>query len=785
MPEETGGAKAARRWALVREIFDRAISLPPSDRAEFLNAAAADPSLRSEVDALLKNATGDVFFDKPIGEALLTGPDRFESGHRIAHYEIESKIGEGGMGAVYRATDLNLERTVALKVMSRAKITSEDTKRFAREARSASALNHPNIVTIYEYGSDSGIDYIAMECVDGEPLNKLLANARHNRTPIPTETLLRYARQVASGLETAHAAGIVHRDLKPGNIIITKGGAAKILDFGLAKREVQIASDVSTVTALTIAGAVLGTPAYMSPEQAMGDTGDQRADVFSFGVLLYEMLAGARPFAGADTPSTLRQILYKEPEPVIKHNPAAPAPIVALIADCLKKDREERLSSMTEVIARLDAAAPAPGRRFDFRYAAIAVIVAGAGVYWSGALRPGGEQSKTPREWFETGQKLADRLDRAQDLAGAIEAFEKAIEGDPKFAPAYAALGELYAEQIQVSADRTRAGQAFDVARKAVDLEPYLASAHSALGAALVNSGKVDDGIAELIRARTLDPRNAMALSNLGLALQRKGDFEAAEARLKESVALRPVSLIRHRLALFYQRRGRYAEAAAELREIVRIVPDHASAYVNLGAVLHLMGKDEEAAAAFQRSLEIAPTARGYTNLGTLLFYMGRYSESTGAFEKAVELDATRYVIWGNLADAYRWTPGLRTKSLEKYAEAIRIARKRLEASPKDGAVRSSLAAYLAKSGDKPGALREAAALDAEALKNPSVLFKLVLVHEITGDRAKATQLMGKALAAGHPVSEFENEPEFLQMRKSPQYREILGKHLAKTKETQ
>lgn len=785
MSEETGGARAARRWALVRELFDRAMSLAPGERAEFLAAAAADPSLRSEVDALLKNATGEAFFDRPAGEGLIVNASRFEPGQRISHYEIESKIGEGGMGAVYRAIDLNLGRAVALKVMSRSNITSEDKKRFAREARSASALNHPNIVTIYEYGSDAGVDFIAMECVDGVPLNRLLAEARHDRTPMPIETILGYAKQVAAGLETAHAAGIVHRDLKPGNVIVTKGGVAKILDFGLAKIEAPIANDVSTVTALTIAGQVMGTPAYMAPEQAMGDTGDQRADIFSFGVMLYEMLAGTRPFAGADTPSTLRQILYKEPEPLIKHNPAVPAAIVALVADCLKKDREERLATMTDVIARLDSAAPKQGRRSHLPYLALAAVITGAGLYWSGTLRPGGEQSKSPREWFEIGQRYAERLDRQNAATGAIEAFQKAIEGDPKFAPAYAALGEIYSEQIRMTADRTRAGQALDAARKAVELDSYLAAGHSALGAALTNTGKVEEAIGELERARTLDARSARAASNLGLALERKGDIDAAEARLRESVALQPTSEIRHRLALFLQRRGRYADAAAELRELVRGTPDHAGAYVNLGGVLHLMGKDEEAAGAFQRSLEIAPSARGYTNLGTLLFYMGRYSESTGAFEKAVEMDATRYANWGNLADAYRLTPGSRAKSLEKYAEAIRIARKQLDASPKNGAIRSSLAAYLAKSDDKAGALREAAALDADALKNPSVLFKLVLVHEICGDRVKAVSYLEKALAAGHPVAEFDNEPEFVELRKSPKYRQILGKYIAKKKETQ
>jgi hypothetical protein len=261
------------------------------------------------------------------------------------------------MGAVYKAIDTRLERAVALKVISEAQAGWVLERRFAREAKAASALNHPNIVTIYEFNAQDGVDYIAMEYVQGTTLNTLCAGDRP-----PIATLLEYARQAAGALAKAHEAGIVHRDLKPANIMVTGDGLVKVLDFGLAKREHPAADDpdATQTQGLTQAGRSVGTPAYMSPEQVMGEVEDWRSDIFSFGVILYELACGCRPFGGKTVHATMTLIAHEEPAAPAEVNPSVPAALAVLIERCLEKNPAERPQSMEEVAAALAAIVQAP-----------------------------------------------------------------------------------------------------------------------------------------------------------------------------------------------------------------------------------------------------------------------------------------------------------------------------------------------------------------------------------------------------------------------------------------
>ena len=229
----------------------------------------------------------------------------------VSHYRVEDEIGRGGMGVVYRAVDTGLGRRAAIKLLPPdATGDSERHRRFIQEARAASALNHPNIVTIYEVGEHEGTTFIAMELVDGLPLDTLLAKG-----PLPLATALDYATQTAAALEAAHAAGIVHRDIKPANIMITGDGRVKVLDFGLAKLIERPAAEATMSAFDTMPGIVVGTAAYMSPEQAQGRPVDARSDVFSFGVVLYEMLTGQRPFAGGSSAALISAILRDRAAP--------------------------------------------------------------------------------------------------------------------------------------------------------------------------------------------------------------------------------------------------------------------------------------------------------------------------------------------------------------------------------------------------------------------------------------------------------------------------------------
>ena len=273
------------------------------------------------------------------------------TGSKLGPYEILAPLGAGGMGEVYRARDSRLRRDVAVKVLSAALASDEDRrKRFEQEARSASALNHSNIVTIYDIGSSDTTVYIAMELVEGKTLREVLHDG-----PLPVKRLLEVAHQIADGLARAHAAGIVHRDLKPENVMVTREGNVKILDFGLAKlyRDTAQSGESATAVQETQPGTVLGTVGYMSPEQASGKPLDFRSDQFSLGSILYEMATGKRAFQRGTTAETLTAIIREEAEPVARLAAGAPAPFRWAVERCLAKDPEDRYASTRDLASDL------------------------------------------------------------------------------------------------------------------------------------------------------------------------------------------------------------------------------------------------------------------------------------------------------------------------------------------------------------------------------------------------------------------------------------------------
>jgi eukaryotic-like serine/threonine-protein kinase len=273
---------------------------------------------------------------------------------KLGPFEIVAPLGTGGMGEVYRARDTRLDRTVAIKLLPEAfSANSERLHRFEQEARSASALNHPNIVTIYELGQDGSSHYIAMELVEGKTLRELLVSGL-----LPMRKTIEIAAQIAEGLTKAHEAGITHRDLKPANLMVSHDGLVKILDFGLAKLaspSEEQSDTCTTATSLTASGLVLGTVAYMSPEQVGGQQLNFRSDQFSFGLVLYEMVTGKRPFQRSTAPETLVAILREQAEPIGVQNRDAPAPLCWAIERCLAKEPDKRYLSTRDLARELAA----------------------------------------------------------------------------------------------------------------------------------------------------------------------------------------------------------------------------------------------------------------------------------------------------------------------------------------------------------------------------------------------------------------------------------------------
>jgi serine/threonine protein kinase/tetratricopeptide (TPR) repeat protein len=273
-------------------------------------------------------------------------------GKTLSHFKVLDVLGTGGMGVVYKARDTKLLRQVAIKVLSSERTTENQKKRFLQEARAASALNHRGIVAIYDFGSDHGLDFIAMESVDGESLAKKIPPEG-----LPFSEAKTYAQEIADAMAAAHSAGIVHRDLKPQNLMITKEGRIKILDFGIAKLNPVAEFDMQAQTiskSLTGIGGVIGTLAYMSPEQALGDPVDERSDIFSFGVVLYEMLTGARPFEGGDESSLLHKLHFDDPAPVSSIREDVPVSVEYIVRKALAKRPQDRQQSMAEVCRELE-----------------------------------------------------------------------------------------------------------------------------------------------------------------------------------------------------------------------------------------------------------------------------------------------------------------------------------------------------------------------------------------------------------------------------------------------
>jgi serine/threonine protein kinase len=343
-------------WQQVNELFHAALEREPAHRSLFLDeACSGDTALRSEIEALIQSHEKQgQFIDAPAYELaadlIVKQPTGIASGQALGAYRILSTLGRGGMGEVYLAEDVRLGRKVALKFLPASYNTDTDRlRRFEREARAASALNHPHILTIYEVGSFDGRQFIATEFVEGETLRQ-----RQLHSPLKVNEILELALQVTSALSAAHQAGIVHRDIKPENIMLRNDGYAKVVDFGLAKltETANVSADTSILQVDTGTGVVMGTTAYMSPEQARGLPLDARTDIWSLGVVLYELLSGVSPFKG-DTPSDLIvSILERDPSPLIT-TPLLPSELDWIVRRALRKDREERYQTARELLGDL------------------------------------------------------------------------------------------------------------------------------------------------------------------------------------------------------------------------------------------------------------------------------------------------------------------------------------------------------------------------------------------------------------------------------------------------
>ena len=355
------------RWAEIEDLFHRTAESEPQHRKAILDDACAnDSELRKQVEALLSS---DQTARSKMQAAVRS---QFEAvafplaGKTVSHYRILNGLGGGGMGLVYSAEDIRLGRRVAIKFLPEE--SAKDpvaSQRFEREARAASALEHPNICPIYEFGEHEGQPFLVMQLLEGQTLREIISSAKAGKAPFETLALIDVAVQIADGLNAAHTHGIIHRDIKPANIFITNRGEAKILDFGLAKLAEMDAEPIErkdwTIGPpdslfLSRTGLAMGTAAYMSPEQIRGDKLDARTDLFSFGLVLYEMGTGKRAITGETGPELKNAVLNQIPVPPRALNQDIPQKLEKIIQKSTEKEREARYQSASEIRAELQGA---------------------------------------------------------------------------------------------------------------------------------------------------------------------------------------------------------------------------------------------------------------------------------------------------------------------------------------------------------------------------------------------------------------------------------------------
>lgn len=866
------------------------------------------------------------------------------------HYEILDKLGEGGMGVVYKAKDTKLDRHVALKLMSTTFQTGNSgKKRFIQEAKTASALDHPNVCTIYEIGeSQDGTLYISMAYYDGETLEERL-----EKGPIKYEKALDLAIQMAKGLSCAHTYDIIHRDIKPSNIMITNQGMVKIVDFGLAK--------LSGQTKLTQTGSTLGTAGYMSPEQLNSNKVDHRSDIFSLGIVLYEMFTGIHPFRAEYYHAQLYSIMSEDPEPITKIDPDLPVELEWIISKALEKKPENRFQGMNELQNFLEALkddtlnldqknslsipshsdipeenksqktkrttinalivtaivlfvtltllwiyptiqnAGAPffsnntipiskeiavlpfrnigddpanrafadglletiasklsqleqfqdeylvvptseTRSMNIQSASQARASFGVNLVVTGSvqqldqgvrvtinlidaitlrqidsmviddsfiekstlqdnavfnlasmlnieiqpeaktiLRAGQTAEPGAYEFYLQGLGHLQRFDQIQEIDTAIDRFEKALDEDPNFSLAYAALGDAYLHKYRRTQDLNWLEPATTNIQKALNLEDRLSPIYTTYGVLLIEKGDYELAHEQLDQALNLDPTNFEAYRARARAFMAQERIKEAEATYRTAIDTKPGYWAGYaELGVFYSRNGRFEEAAEQFEIVTELTPNNASAYRNLGAVYYYLNRPDDALQAFNKSIEIEPNYGVYSNMGTMYYYEGKYNQAAEMYSKALELNDSDYLVWSNLASAYEYSePPQPDKSNEAILRAKELAEKQLEVNPRDPELIVNLATYHIDLGNEEVAKEMANRVVNMQPNDVDIQVQIGAIMEHLGDRESALDWIGKAIENGYPPEEINNDPDpkIALLREDPAFLEIVNKY--------
>ena len=697
---------------------------------------------------------------------------------RVAQYTIERELGRGGMGVVYLAHDPRLDRRVAIKVLSPEWATGELLRRFEQEARMAAQLNHPNVATVYELGEVEETCYIAMEFVEGRTLREILLRPE----PLPLDEVLSMAIQMAEGLAAAHEGRIVHHDLKPRNVMLTSSGRIKILDFGIAR-----SFDRDTL----VAGKrmVLGTPGYMSPEQIAGEPADARSDVFSFGVVLYEMVAGEPPFLGDSEADVVTATVRGSPRPVQEVNPSAPPGLARIISRCLSQDREARYSSSAEVLAELRRVAQTIGAAESRAVPSVAVLP-------FVNLSPDAET-----DYFADGMatEIITALSRIEALRVVSRTSSFAFKG--RQLDVRAIGKQLNVQSILEGSVRKAAGSLRITARLVNVADGYqLWSEHYDRDPRDVFA--IQDEIARNIMHAlrvVLTDREERAISRMPT-----GELEAYDYYLRGK-------------QFFYQRGKSYELAVRMFQEAIEVDPRFALAYAGIAEACsmlcmwwdHSEANLRMADESSSRALELDPQlAEAHVARGLAISLKGEFDVARSHFETAIRLDSQLFdahyyygrACFGRgelgraanlLEEACRLQPeeylpssllfvvhneaGRRADAESTGHRALALIRRHLELNPGDARALSFGATTLATFGERSEALAwadRAADIDPE---EPSVIYNVACVYAILGSPDEALDLLEQVITRGFGHRGWvEQDPDLRSLRDHPRFRKLL-----------
>ncbi len=716
----------------------------------------------------------------------------------LGNYRVVSRLAAGGMGVVYKAFDEKLQRTVALKFLAGENdLSAADRNRLLREARAASALDHENIAAIHavEEAPDGRL-FIVMGFYEGENLATRMSHA-----PLTIDQSISVVRQIAQGLAHAHAHNVIHRDIKPSNVILCSDGVAKIVDFGLARV-------ISEDTTQSIG--VSGTLPYMSPEQVTGKNVDHRTDIWSLGVVMYQLLTNRHPFPAENPVTTIAAIAKAQPAPMDD----VPEQLQVIVYRAMAKRPEDRYQSCAEMLRdlrtfeairagatvtldtgdlreRIRSAGGQEQKRFGTRtwwsFAAVIILAAAALLMsiranWNVSRKPEQKkvvaQSTIPVAYdaYQKGIDLVQHYYRKNALPQAIDLLNSSVKADPTFALAHVALGEAYFRRFQLERDKSLIDEAERECKTALAMNEQLPDVHIMLARVQLAKGNSALALTEAQRAIELDPNNADAFLALADVYSDQGRVAEAEKTYQQGIALSPESWeAYHRLGSFYYNQRRFEESAQQHRRELELVPDHVYARTNLALDLKALGRKEEAEAELKKALEYQLVFSAYGNLANLYYEQKRFQEAIELTLRALKDNPNNYMAWNNLGTYYQ-AVGDEAKARDADDHVFALLREEIKLSPRDSTMRSDLALQYARRHMPVDAIANLHAALALQPKDPRILQIAGDVYYELGDKSKALSYLRECILQGTTVEGLDRDPELKAFLADPKVRKNLEK---------